>query len=224
MCGRIAAYSEPSRVARELGAILDTGAAERWEPHWNLGPTSLILAASEQLPDDRDERVLRLWEWGFVPPKGPTRRVFNARAESIASNGLFAPSLRSCRLLVPVDGFYEWTQGANRKQPHYFTRRDGAPLVFAGLGRVWHPPAGAPGVLTVTIITTAATADLAGIHDRQPVVLEPGAWDRWLDPTFHDTDALAAMTHTSAGVLVHRPVDPRVGSVRNDEPGLLAPH
>ena len=37
-------------------------------------------------------------------------------------------------------------------------------------------------VESFTIITTAATPDLAGIHERQPAIIPPGRFDQWLDP------------------------------------------
>jgi len=33
-----------------------------------------------------------------------------------------------------------------------------------------------------TIITAAAGDPMKQIHDRQPVILDPGAYDAWLDP------------------------------------------
>ena len=41
-----------------------------------------------------------------------------------------------------------------------------------------------------TIVTTAAEPGLDRIHDRQPLVLEPDDWERWLDPVSY--------THLSA--------------------------
>jgi hypothetical protein len=36
------------------------------------------------------------------------------------------------RCLVPADGFYEWAQGAGKKQPIHFRLRDGGLFAFAG--------------------------------------------------------------------------------------------
>ena len=65
---------------------------------------------------------------------------------------------------------------------------------------------------------------MAGIHDRMPVVLEPDVWDVWLDPDDHDLAALSGLlAPTVPGTLAHHRVDTRVGNVRNDDPGLIAP-
>jgi SOS response associated peptidase (SRAP) len=54
-------------------------------------------------------------------------------------------------------------------------RADGAPLAVAGL---WDEPD--EGAAAYAVITCAANAALAPIHDRMPVVLAPEAWPVWL--------------------------------------------
>ena len=63
-----------------------------------------------------------------------------------------------------------------------------------------------------------------GIHDRMPVILEQGAWDHWLDPDLIERDDLESMLQAAPeGTLVHYPVGPDVGNIRNDRPELLQP-
>ena len=39
---------------------------------------------------------------------------------------------------MPVSGYYEWEDTPGGKQPHYFTARDGSPvLTIAGLWDEW---------------------------------------------------------------------------------------
>ena len=75
-------------------------------------------------------------------------RLFNARAETVATKASFRSAFAAHRILVPADGFYEWRkQDDGSKQPYYFTRADGAPLAFAGLAEWWrdrNAPADAP--------------------------------------------------------------------------------
>ena len=222
MCGRIALYDEPERVARLLDARLEVD-LEGWLPSWNLGPTRNILGLSL----DRDgERVLRAYRWGLVPSwsKDPSRvkNTFNARAESLARSPMFRQAFERFRIVVPVDGFFEWDdEPTGRKQPFYFTRSDGEPLVFAGLQARWRDAEGVD-LYTATIVTADAGPDMRDIHDRQPVVLDPDAWDRWLDPGVRDKKALQRLLQPADGVLRHWKVDPAVGSVRNDRPDLIA--
>jgi putative SOS response-associated peptidase YedK len=76
---------------------------------------------------------------------------------------------------------------------------------------------------SATIITTQAGPDMP-IHDRQPVVLEPDAWEHWLDPGVTDRDELEPLLRSGVeGTLVHGPANRAVGNVRNNGPEMLEP-
>jgi putative SOS response-associated peptidase YedK len=222
MCGRFALYSEPSAMATYLDAVLGPDLADdadRWRPRWNVAPTGTVLGLSER--DGR--RVLDAYRWGLVPSwaKDPdaVTSTFNARGETVATKPMFRAAFKRMRILVAVDAFYEWAAGTP-KQPYAFMRADGEPTVFAGLRETWtdhhHHQ-----LHSATIITIGAGPDMP-IHHRQPVVLDRGDWDRWLDPEVTDRNELAPLLRpTRAGTLVHHPIGREVGNVRNDGPGLL---
>ena len=139
--------------------------------------------------------MLGLYRWGVGP------RQFNTRSEGVADT--------SHRMAVLADGFFEWHDG----QPLFIRRADGAPLALAGL---WAAER------TCTMLTTAAGPDLEGIHHRMPVILELDALAQWLDPAHLDRPVVKRLLRPApGGVLVHHPVDPRVGDVRNDGPELV---
>lgn len=222
MCGRIA-QSDPSRYAQRLAALTDL--EPDWAPSWNIGPTATVLGVRERRdPAGEVARTLTEFSWGLLPGwcDDPSQAVrsFNARAESVAMKPMFRKAFHSRRLLVPVDGFYEWAAvpGRARKQPYFFRRADGEPVVLAGLWEYWQR--GEDRRRTATVITAAAGPDMP-VHDRQPVVLEADAWDRWLDPDFDDAKVLRGLLVPCEGVLVHHPVSTDVGSVRNDGPYLV---
>jgi len=219
MCGRIA-QSEPSRYAQRLRALLDPELD--WQPSWNIGPTAPVLGVRAR----HGERVLSELRWGLVPwwsddPRSGAR-AFNARVESVATKPTFRQAFERRRLLVPVDGFYEWASvpGSRRKQPYFFRRADGDVLVLAGLWEYW--ARGDDRRLTATVLTSPAGADMT-IHDRQPVVLEPEEWERWLNPAADAESLLDSRRAPRGGVLVAHPVATEVSSVRNDGPHLVAP-
>ncbi len=237
MCGRFALYTPPDTLARLFDAELAVGAGGV-QPHWNVAPTTQVLGlrfgggpgsdGPARLP-----LVLDQFRWGLIPARSPDpspgSRLFNARAETVATRPAFRDAFDRHRLAVVADGFFEWRKGpGNRRQPHYFHRADGQPLAFAGLWADWRDPrpeaADRPAVRSCTIITTAASADMDGVHDRMPVVLARDLLDMWVDPAGADPDELTALLRpTPPGTLVHHPVDQRVGNVRNDDPGLVAP-
>ena len=99
-----------------------------------------------------------------------------------------------------MDGYYEWRANADtdsgkksRKTPFFMHRADGDLLFMAGLWSVWKSAKDATPLLSCTIITTDAVGELAGIHDRMPLIVAERDWDRWLDPDAPaDLDFLAA--------------------------------
>jgi putative SOS response-associated peptidase YedK len=225
MCGRFTLYSDPDHYAARFQAKLAPDVRERFEPSWNVAPQMTVLGVRER----HGTRQLELFSWGLVPgwarDASLAKRTFNARGETISTRATFRTAFRRQRLLMPADGFYEWTatSGPKHRVPHYFTRVDGEPLAFAGLWELWWSPDGRQR-RSATIVTTVSGPDMDGVHDRQPVVLEPDTWDRWLDPRFDDRDELEDMLRAGPpGRLQHRPVGPEVGNVRNDGKHLIEP-
>ena len=228
MCGRVALFTPPVRLARLLDAALAAGLEPEGHPSWNVGPQQRLFAVA----DVEGERVLDRYRWGLLPSWAKDRsianRLFNARGETVAEKPSFRSAFARRPCAVPVDGFYEWDHREGRmKQPHYFSRADGAPLVLAGLYEFWRDPdlpADAAAVQTCTIITTTPNADMDELHDRMPVVLSLADVGAWLDVAAHEpAERQGLLVPAPAGTLVHHGVDKAVGSVRNDGPELIAP-
>jgi putative SOS response-associated peptidase YedK len=164
-------------------------------------------------------------QWGLLPnfTKDPVhaRRPINARAETVVKSGMFRRAFELRRAIVPADAFYEWKKMvANGKQPYAIARKDGQPMAFAGLWEGFRWPDG-----TVTrsfaVITTAANTEIAELHDRMPVILEPADWPLWLGETEGDPGSLL---HPSSDETLHTwPVARQVNSARNNRPELLEP-
>jgi putative SOS response-associated peptidase YedK len=76
--------------------------------------------------------------------------------------------------------------------------------------------------LSCSIITTAAVGDLTRIHDRMPLLLEPGRWEEWLTGPAGGSLLAPPPLDYVASIEV-RPVGPAVGNVRNDGPELIEP-
>jgi putative SOS response-associated peptidase YedK len=219
MCGRYASFLPPDLIARLFGT---KNPLPNLKPTWNMAPT--MDAPVIRRHPETQERHLDALTWGFIPAFTKTlkeaRRPVNARAETVASSGMFRNAFAKRRCIVPAAAFYEWQTGPAGKTPYAIARADGDPMAFAGIWEGWRSPDGDI-VRSFAIVTTTANAQMAALHERMPVILEQADWPGWLGETEADPTALL---HPSAeGVLRIWPVDKRVGNVRNDGPELLQP-
>lgn len=217
MCGRYTLYHDEEDLSSLFE--LDSFAVA---PRYNVAPTQTvpIVRVGE---GGRRERVDARWGLvpGWVKDVGAFKvLLFNARSETVAEKPSFRDAARRARCAVPASGFYEWTLGDDgRKQPWYVHRRDGAPMVFAGLYA--ERGDGDPHVST-TVLTTVPNATMAPLHDRMPVVLAPGAIGRWLDPEQRDPHALEdLLVPCPDDWLEAYPVGAEVGNARVDDPRLI---
>jgi putative SOS response-associated peptidase YedK len=219
MCGRLASNLPPELIAR---VFQTTNPLPNAVATWNLAPTQDAMVVRRR--PETGERHLDLLRWGLIPhftkdPKGG-RKPINARAETVAASGMFKDAFARRRCIVPAGAFYEWRKTGGLKQPFAFARQDGGPLALAGLWEGWRDPAGEV-VRTFAIITTTANDFMQPIHDRMPVVLEPGDWPVWLGE--QDSDAAALLRPAAGEVLKLWPVSPRVSSPKNNGADLLGP-
>lgn len=79
---------------------------------------------------------------------------------------------------------------------------------------------------TYTVITTDSNKQLKFLHDRMPVILEPGSdkMKAWLDPNRIGWDKeLQSILKPFEGELECYPVDKAVGKVGNNSPNFLIP-
>lgn len=184
-------------------------------PRFNICPTNPVAVVTSD-----GGRRLRVMRWGYVPlwyktlTDGPL--ILNARSETVADKPAFRDAIRQRRCIVPATGFYEWSAGpGNTRLPWYFTRSDGAPMALAGLWTHWGD------MDTVAIVTGPNGINLTGIHDREPLVLEPDDWPLWLGEA--GRGAAPLMKPTEAGVLQAHRVAVEVNSVKASGPQLIEP-
>ena len=121
--------------------------------------------------------------------------------------------------MTPADGFYEWQKVDGGKQPMLIRLRSEKLFAFAGLWETWRGPEGP--VETCTIATTEPNAVMAPIHNRMPVILDPKDYDRWLDPSQPDGQAL--LRPCLDDWLEAYPVSTRVNTPRSDSADLIEP-
>jgi putative SOS response-associated peptidase YedK len=197
MCGRYVVAYDPDTLISGFSVTRVVPFPKRW----NVAPMSMVPVVRQT---QQGERVAELMRWGLLPHWAKDAKLAaklnNARAEGIADKPSFRQAVRRRRCLLPASGFYEWQTVAGQKQPWYISPRadTGAtlPFAFAGLFEAWRAPDAAEDadwLLSCCIITTAANALMAPIHDRMPVILPPEAWAGWLSREQHDPAMLAPL-------------------------------
>ena len=253
MCGRYAASRQPEDLVEEFEVddVAEEPVPPSWNVAPTNRVHAVLERLDKEHPKEDPRRRLAVVTWGLVPSwaKDPSigSRMINARLETAAEKPAFRRAFAARRCLVPADGYYEWYtppttgdgedagQGKGKgkkpaKQPFFITRSDGRPLAMAGLYELWKDPAAdedAPGggwLWTCTLLTTSAVDGLGRIHDRMPLLVEPGRYDRWLDPRVSDVESLRGLlVPAMPGVLRAFPVSTAVNNVRNDGPQLVEP-
>src|ERR1019366_3037847 len=148
-----------------------------WNPRFNIAPTQPIPVIRQNPKEP--VRELSLVRWGLIPSwaKDPSAapKMINARSETAATKPAFRDALKSCRCLIPADGFYEWSRTGNAKQPYCFEVNDGQLFAFAGIWDRWRDASGNT-VETCSILTTTPNAVTSPVHDRMPAILDPNSY------------------------------------------------
>jgi putative SOS response-associated peptidase YedK len=221
VCGR---YTLATPNPAEVRARFPIGESVEVRRRYNVAPGDEVLAVTTDRDGNSRGELLR---WGLVP-SWATRpdtglKMINARVETVAERPAFRRAFERYRCLIIADGFYEWRRlPAGPKQGFHITRAGGEPFAFAGLWSIWHAPEGHT-LRTCTILTTAASAAIAPLHDRMPVILAPGAESAWLErsrPPEALRELLAGLSPEDTAL---RPVGPAVNDARYDGPECLAP-
>jgi putative SOS response-associated peptidase YedK len=223
MCGRYTVRSiQP--VAELFGISLPP----EFQPRYNVAPTQDVLVVrsaskGEGIPARRGDML----RWGLVPSwaDDPSigNRMINARAETAATRPAFRDAMKRRRCLVPADGFYEWQvrEDSKRKQPHLIRMKDDRPFGFAGLWDTWRR--GEEPLETFTILTTSPNELVAGIHNRMPVIVAPGDFERWLDPDVDANGVAELLKSYPAEGMRAGPVGLGVNNPKNDDPACAQP-
>ncbi len=188
MCGRYVFSMGLYRVAEEFHVEEVDGECRVGS---EVSPGQQVVAVVRH-----DRNRLVNFRWGLIPSwaKDPSigRKMFNARAETVAEKPSFRSAFRDRRCLVIAEGFYEWQKLGKAKKPMLIRLKSGRPFGFAGLYETWVSPDGQT-VRSCTIITTEANELIRPIHDRMPVILPTKNEAAWLAPENRDSRALLSM-------------------------------
>ncbi len=236
MCGRYTLFTPGAELESRFGASF----GEAYQPGYNRAP-------GEELPvitSGEPEHATRM-KWGLTPSWAEESfDLINARGETVREKRSFADAYESRRCLVPADGFYEWVDEGGGTRPYRVAFNDDRPFAMAGLYERWEPPepettqtgldafgggsaANDPDatsddiVETFTIVTTEPNDQVADLHHRMAVILDPSEEATWLhgDPD----EAAALIDPYPADEMRAFPVSDRVNAAGTDGPELIEP-
>ena len=218
MCGRIVITTPMEALAALFDAMPDNDlpGGERF----NVCPTQPVAVVTSA----DGMRRLRPMRWGFVPAwyKTPTDGplLINARAETVAEKPAFRTAVRERRCLIPVSGFYEWSPGdGGARLPWYITRADRGVMALGGVWQLWEKDGQA--LATCAVVSTEAGPQMAAVHNREPVIVDPADWPLWLGEA--GKGAARLMKNREPGALAMHRVDPKVNSNRASGADLILP-
>jgi len=224
MCGRFANDAETNDLIEEF--VTAGNDYRDWRPQYSIAPTEVVPIVRERATASGElVRTIEPAEWDFHPPfltaKG--RPQFNARIETIASNGLWKSAFAGNRCIVPMRGYYEWTGEAGDKQPHFL---HGERPILAAAGLATARKVDGEWVVSTVIVTREARDASGAVHPRMPAFLTRDVYDEWLSPGKLESDAdkqhmlgmLEAVSAEVAASLTSYEVDRRVNNSRAVDP------
>ena len=220
MCGRITQKLDLETLFT-LYRLSPRTPAPDLAPRYNGCPTQ-DFAAVRRVGEGEAPAVTKL-RWGLVPRWAKDSRVglrmINARSETVHEKPAFRSAFRRRRCVIPASGWFEWRREGGEKQPYWIRPANAETFSIAGLWERWE--GGEHPLETFTVLTTAASPALADIHHRQPVIVEAGDVDEWLDPESPAGLPARIVRGVYEGPFDRWPVSRAVNDARNDAPELV---
>lgn len=149
--------------------------------------------------------------WGILPDRfredwhlfQNSLNTLNLRLETVNQLDWLRQSLSRHRCLILVDGYFTMYHYEGELYPYYVYYRDKRPFALAGIYNVLDD-----GFLTASLLIGPSNQMLRQIQNLDagmPLVLEPGAWEHWLEDM--DLDQVNHMAeHATKPDLVAHPI------------------
>lgn len=213
MCGRFTLTTPPEMLA----ALFELDDLGDWnDPRYNIAPQTRILTVRKAKKGRSAQSLL----WGALNPRD-SRPIINARSETVATSPLFAAAFAASRILIPADGFFEWTGRSRDRRGVYFQQPGGAPFAFAGLAM--STPRNAEIEPRAVVLTTEASESVRLVHNRMPLIVDPAHFGAWLDNAADPRPAQEVIRAGGSALWDSYDVGPHVNSPRNDGPECILP-
>lgn len=221
MCGRFG-LTRPEALQLERFGITELPPLM---PRYNIPPGSDILVVRERKGFTQAEMI----RWGLVPSwaKDPSigNRMANVRSDTALEKSSFRAAMQKRRCLIPADVFFEWQDvpGLKRRKPYAVALKGAEPFAFGGLWEAWREQESGEWLITCAILTAEPNELLVPIHDRMPVIIRPGDYDEWIDPSTSVTGVRRLVQPYSAEAMKAWEISLLVNDPRTDDARVIAP-
>ena len=176
MCGRYTITKQKKDVENQFDVKIDEYI---YKINYNAAPTQILpVITNDQL------NKVNFFKWGLVPYWAKNQNIgnkmINARIETITEKPAYKQAIHKRRCIIIADGYYEWMETSRGKKPYHITMNKNQLFAFAGIWESWKNNQGEI-VKTFSIITQDAYNEIAHIHHRMPVKLNPKEKLFWLN-------------------------------------------
>ena len=211
MCGRFANDTTADQLKSAFKVTFPEVVGHNRQPRWNIPPGTDIEIVVSDTSAGLNGRGIAMARWGMEFDWSP-RPLINAKGETMFEKRSFTDSAKFRRCLVVATGWYEWKAP---KQPYFMRYRDGSPMAMGGLYRQEGD------AMHAVVVTRCAEGALGEIHHRAPLLLVGRHQDTWLDSESSRSAVETLVGPTDGSELDFYPVSPEVGSVSEDNEGLV---
>ena len=166
MCGRYVVTNPVSRTNKLVKSAIQIEDNENYNAH----PYQKLPVIKKYINGNTLEKL----KWGLVPSWSKNKdfkALINARLETIDEKISFKKLIKLQRCVAVADGFYEWKREEKNKTPYFFLREDKKNMYIAGIYENNE----------FCLITENASENVKAIHHRQPVILNEGDVNRYLN-------------------------------------------
>ena len=204
MCGRMTLHDEEklSELLESHFQIEDVLFHDL--PRYNIAPKQKLWTI---IYDGTKFRIGQI-PWGMmIKTKNKTFFNINAKKESLETYYFFKALCKNKRCLILMDGYYEWQDQGDYKQPFYIYDKNKVPMLVAGLYDKDQDG------FHVTLMTQKPLDDIQHIHHRMPVMLSSSDAIKYLKDGTLDID-----THIE---LTYHEVTSKVNQTKVDDASLI---
>jgi putative SOS response-associated peptidase YedK len=167
MCGRY----KITKPATKTADLVKTNIKVEDSDNYNAHPTQKLPIIKSYT----NGKALELCEWGLVPSWSKKLEKFspliNARKETLMEKITFKNLIQTSRCIVLADGYYEWKREEKNKVPYYFTKENNELMFLAAIHQNNQ----------FCVITREATKEISEIHHREPLILNQGQINNFLN-------------------------------------------